>query len=77
MKSESMSRDELIELVRRIMAGEGESQEEADRLVEQFLANVPHPEADGLIFYPDQYFGHEPTAEEVVDRALSYKPLQL
>ena len=77
MTHEPMSRDDLIALVRRIMAAEGDSQEEADRLVDHFLASVPHPEADGLIFYPDQYFDHEPTPEEIVDRALSYRPIQL
>lgn len=72
-----MTRDELIELVRLIMAGAGGSQEEADRLVDVFVANVPHPEADDLIFYPEKAFGREPTAEEVVDRALSYEPIAL
>jgi hypothetical protein len=69
-----MSRDELVELVRRIMTGEGGTQEDADLLVDRFCANVPHPEADDLIFYPHDHFGHEPTAEEVVDRALAYEP---
>lgn len=72
-----MDRDELIGPVRLIMSAEGNTQEEADRLVEIFVANVPHPAADDLIFYPDEEFGHEPTAEEVVDRALSYRPIQL
>jgi Colicin immunity protein / pyocin immunity protein len=72
-----VDRDELIALVRRIMAGEGESQEEADSLVDRFVANVPHPRADDLIFYPDEEFGHEPSPEEVVDRALGYKPIEL
>ena len=72
-----MTRDELIDLVRRIMAAEGGTQEEVDRLVDLFLENVPHPEADGLIFYPEQHFGHEPTAEEVVDGALTYRPIEL
>jgi hypothetical protein len=73
----SMSRVALIELVERIMRGDGETTEEADRLVELFLQNVPDPGADDLIFYPLATFGHEPTADEVVDRALSYKPIQL
>jgi colicin immunity protein/pyocin immunity protein len=72
-----MDRDELIELVERIMRAEGADQEEADALVGRFEANVPHPAASDLIFYPDAHFGHEPTAEEVVDRALSYRPLEL
>lgn len=51
--AEVLAREELIHLVRRIMAAEGDSQEEADRLVDLFLENVPHPEADGLIFIPN------------------------
>jgi hypothetical protein len=58
------------------MAAEGATQEDADDLVDLFVRNVPHPEADDLIFYPQKEFGHEPTPEEVVDRALSYKPIQ-
>jgi Colicin immunity protein / pyocin immunity protein len=72
-----LTRNELIELVGRIMRGEGDSQEEADRLVDLFVENVPHPEADDLIFYPEKVFGREPTAEEVVDAALSYRPIEL
>ena len=45
--------------------------------MDEFEANVPHPEASDLIFYPDRYFADEPTAEQVVDCALSYRPLQL
>ncbi len=72
-----MTREELIDLVRRIQAAEGESEEEADRLVELFEANVPHPGAADLIFYWDDHFDHDPRAEEVVDRALSYRPIEL
>jgi hypothetical protein len=41
--------------------------------------SVAHPEASGLIFWPDRYFdtGHEPTAEEIVDAALAHQPIQL
>jgi Colicin immunity protein / pyocin immunity protein len=72
-----IDRDQLIELVERIMSAEGESQEEADRLVGLFAENVPHPRASDLIFYPEEEFGHEPTPEEVVDRALSYRATAL
>ena len=72
-----MTRDELIALVERIMAGEGKTQAEADRLVDRFVASVPHPEADDLILYPEEHFGREPSAAEIVDCALSYWPVQL
>lgn len=72
-----MDRDALVDLVRRIMEAEGGTQEEADRLIDLFVANVPHPRASDLIFYPNREFGREPTPEEVVDRALSYVPREL
>ncbi len=71
------TRNELVELVRRIMAAEGESQEEADALVEEFRRSVPHPDADELIFYPDRHFGGEPSPEEVVDAAMAYRPTEV
>lgn len=66
-----MDRADLVRLVERIKHCEGQTQEEADGLVNLFLENVPHPEADDLIFYRDL------TAEEVVDQALAYKPIEL
>jgi hypothetical protein len=74
-----MDRDELIALVRRIMAAEGETEEGADRLVELFEANVPHPDASNFIFWPEHAIGErrELSAEEIVDMALSYRPISL
>jgi hypothetical protein len=73
-----MNREELIELVESIMAGSpGLSEEEGSRAVQAFADSVPHPRASGLIFYWSEEFDHEPSAEEIVDRALSYKPFQL
>jgi hypothetical protein len=77
-----MSREELIELVERIMRAEGETEEQADQLIDLFEANVPRPEASDLIFHPEQalgdaYPGRELTAAEVVDFALSYRPIAL
>ena len=72
-----LTREELIDLVERIMNAEGDTQAEADRLVARFEDAVVHPEASGLIFWPDEHFGGEPTAEEVVDRALEYRPIEL
>jgi Colicin immunity protein / pyocin immunity protein len=79
---ERLSRAELIDLVRRIMNAEGETEEEADAMVRLFEANVPRPGAADLIFWPehalgDQYAGRELTPEEVVDIALSYRPIAL
>lgn len=82
MEGKQLSRDELIDLVERIMRAEGDTEEEADRLVELFAASVPHPCASDLIFWPklelgDDYPGRELAAAEVVDLALSYRPIAL
>lgn len=65
-----MNRDELIILVKKIMHGEG-NEEEISEMILILQRNVPHPAPSDLIFYDDL------TPEEVVDRALAYKPLIL
>jgi hypothetical protein len=42
-------------------------------MIKLFVYNVPHPDASNLIFY------HKPrlTTEEIVDKALAYKPIIL
>jgi hypothetical protein len=74
-----VTRYELIDLVRRIIAAEGETEEEDDALMALFEANVPRPNASDLIYWPEHAIGErrELTPEEVVDIALSYKPIQL
>ena len=66
-----LNRDELILLVTRIMNAEGKTEAEDDQLLEEFLHNVIDPEATNYIFYDNLL------PEEVVDKALSYKPIQL
>ena len=76
--SHETSRDELVALVRHIMVGmPGASEQEASLAVAQFRVAVPDPNGSDLIFYPGHAFDHEPTAEEIVDLALSYRPFQL
>ena len=70
-----LGRQQLIELVRKIMLAEAD-EAEMDDMVRRFTANVPHPDGSDLIFWPTG-FPHdptqpEPTAEEIVDKALSY-----
>ena len=62
-----MERKELIELVERIMDPVGKTEREIDDLIEILKKNVPHPEVTNLIYY------QENTAEELIDKALSYK----
>jgi len=71
MSMRKLNRDELILLVTRIMNAEGKTEAEDDQLLEEFLHNVIDPEATNYIFYDNLL------PEEVVDKALSYKPIQL
>lgn len=68
---------ELIALVTRIRSGSIEPTEDEDRAVAEFVSRSRHPRAADLIFYPDGEFDHVPTAEEIVDRALSYRAVEL
>jgi hypothetical protein len=79
VEEREVDREELITLVQRIMAGEAKTEEEDDRLVELFEANVPRPGASDLIFWPEHALGErrQLTAEEVVDLALSYKRIPM
>ncbi|HAH18838.1 MAG TPA: hypothetical protein DCL29_07530 [Eubacterium sp.] len=65
-----MSREELIELVKKIMKCEG-TEEEVDNMIDILEKNVINPEVTNYIFY------EENTPEEVVDKALAYKPIIL
>lgn len=69
-----MNREELIELAKKIMNAEGETEEEYRANIHLFKQNVPDPNAANYFFdikYKDL------TVEEIVDNALSYKPIQL
>ncbi|MBQ0983429.1 hypothetical protein KBZ10_02545 [Streptomyces sp. F63] len=65
-----LSRDQLVELVRRIVAFDG-TEEEVDAMEQLFEESVPYPGAYSLIYRHDP----ELTPEEVVDTALSYEAI--
>ena len=65
-----MSKEELIELVDKIMKCEG-TEEEVDNMIDILKKNVIDPEVTNYIFY------EENTPEEVVNKALAYKPIIL
>ena len=78
-----MTREELIEIGKRIVSMNG-SEKEIDDLSELFNANVPHPSGSNLFFYPENYNArkdnlseYNPTVEEIVDKCLAYKAIQL
>ena len=77
-----MTHDELMDLAERILTEEDD--EVLSDLMEQFDRNVPHPEGSSLFFYPEGrnarnggLAGYAPTAEEVVDTCLAYRPICL
>lgn len=69
-----MNTNELIELAKDIMNAIGKTEEENDRMLQKFLENVPDPNASNL-FFSVEYEDIE--AEEIVEKALSYQPIQL
>jgi hypothetical protein len=68
-----LSKPELVALVQRIMDCEG-TEDEVRGMVRLLEANVPDPDVSDLIYRPRD---GEPTAEEVVERALAYHPILL
>ena len=48
-----LTREELINLVNRIVECEG-SEEEIDEMIEVVKRNVPHPEISDLIYWNDE-----------------------
>lgn len=65
-------RDELVQMVRRILAADG-TEEEIDALQLELERRLLMPEVSDLMFF------HEPelTPEEIIERALAYKPIEL
>ncbi|MEU2238271.1 e9imm peptide [Streptomyces sp. NPDC018338] len=71
-----MSREEAVALVQRIMDVDYVSDDEVNGWMDQFGKSLMCPTGyvGDLIFWPK---GAEPSAEEVVDRALAYQPIAL
>lgn len=69
-----MDRNQLIELVKKIQNDEVKKQNEIIELVLLFEENVPDPNASDYIFVKKYEYM---TPEQIVDKALSYKPIQL
>jgi hypothetical protein len=67
-----ITRDELVEIVCRILADDPE----ADYYLRLFEVNVPHPQAADLIFHPPAELQDAP-AVTIIDAALSYRAISL
>jgi hypothetical protein len=67
-----ITRDELVEIVRRLLTASAESGYYL-RLLE---ANVSHPRVSDLVFHPSDIL-QDSSAEQIVDEALKYRPIVL
>lgn len=68
-----MTREELIQLANKIIKAEG-TEEEVIANVLLFEKNVPDPNASDYLTQPEY---DDLSPEQIVDKALSYKPIQL
>lgn len=66
------SREELVRMV-QLLIDARLPEEEEDRIVDELKSSVLHPRVTDLIYYNNPKL----TAEEVVDRALAYRPIEL
>lgn len=67
-----ITRDELVEIVRRLLTVSPES----DYYLRLLEANVPHPRLSDLIFHPPDDL-QDASAEQIVHAALKYRPIAL
>ncbi|MEV7026582.1 hypothetical protein [Kitasatospora sp. NPDC093558] len=67
-----ITRDVLVEIVRRLLTGDPES----DYYLQLLEANVSHPRVGDLIFHPPAEL-RDASAEQIVEEALTYRPIAL
>ncbi|MFH9114632.1 e9imm peptide [Streptomyces globisporus] len=71
-----LSRDEALSLVRRLLNGTGDTGEaEADEILDALERGLACPHISDYIYWPLP--DSDPTPEEIVDRALAYRPVAL
>lgn len=71
---EKLSRGEIIELINRLTNPQpGDTDSDRDRLMQQIADSVPDPHVSDYIFWDRTGM----TAEQIVDKALAYKPIAL
>ncbi|HYF62017.1 MAG TPA: hypothetical protein VD886_04340 [Herpetosiphonaceae bacterium] len=72
--ADERERAELIALVERILAAQND-EDERERLIAAFEQRVINPEARYLIYFPYHCgLGENPSAEEIVDATLAFRP---
>ncbi len=70
--ADKLKKEELIKLVERMCKGEG-SDDEISEWMELLEQNLLDPNISDLIFWNNE----DLTAEQIVDRAMNYKPIIL
>lgn len=71
--SRGMDREETLSLVRRLMDADFTDEGEADEVLAKLERGLACPYISDYIYWDSA----EPTAEQIVDRALAYKPFAL
>lgn len=66
-----LSKNEIIDLVEEITECMDKSEEEADRLLEKLRRGVLDPQITDYIFWSEM------TPEEIADKVLEYRPIEL
>ena len=68
-----LTEEEVLKLIKKVCDTEYNSEKECTDLLNIIRQNVPHPEVSNLIFK------HKPelTPEQILEKALSYKPIIL
>ncbi|MFF2554852.1 hypothetical protein ACFVUS_27880 [Nocardia sp. NPDC058058] len=72
---EKLNREQLIDLVGRLISREGGDEETQDRWMDQIESSVSDPNIVEYIYHD---FSTPPlTPEQIVDKALAYQPIAL
>ncbi|GGL04549.1 hypothetical protein [Deinococcus radiotolerans] len=69
---DSLNRDQLIALVRRLLQADVH-EEEREQILDTLQEQLLDPQLSDDIFWPDR----EMTAEDIVDRVRAYTPIRL
>jgi hypothetical protein len=67
-------RQRLTSLVEALLSRDPLAEAEEDAVIEDLKTSTLHPRVTDLIYYWQDEFHHEPTAEEIGDTALAYRP---
>lgn len=75
-KTNVMDEAQLAKIVRDIRSPPTSlSNDDLDKLVEEFIQSIPHPGGSDLLFYPSNWgVDEDATAEEIASVALSWAP---